>query len=83
MNASMSPFLSLLAGRADVERPQDILCRNLLSVEGDWDDIDGGPNDETFVRMPSLHDLVIASRNQPATPPAALWADHPFGGDAA
>ncbi len=82
MNASMSPFLSLLAGRANLAHSRD-LGLDLLSMEGDWDGIDDGRNDETFVRMPSLYDQMIASRNQQAIPPAALWADDPFGGDAA
>ncbi len=82
MNASLAPFLLLLNGHANGERSRD-LCRDLFSMENVWDDIDDGPRDETLLRMPSLHDRVIASRNRPAIPPDALWIDPPFGGDAA
>jgi len=65
---------------AEVER----LCRTLADLPPFvWTGADGSREDEDFIRLPSLHDRVESSRGKPAIPPATLWTESPFGGDAA
>jgi len=49
-----------------------------------WDEAkDSSNNDSAIIPHPCLQDLLLASRNQPSSPPARLWTENPFGDDAA
>ncbi|HRE80848.1 MAG TPA: hypothetical protein PLN52_07355 [Opitutaceae bacterium] len=48
-----------------------------------WNETHDSDDDAVIIPHPCLQDILLASQNQPSTPPTRLWTETPFGDDAA